>query len=122
VGAGLGLAMSDENESVCGLDEFGIPAPLLHAVGVGLKQRGVDVWGKCGLIKEWILLADAEAFYSWVQKSQITRVRVRSTGPQAKDTCRELCALLGSPNRNDGRKAKSLRRLFRWYRICGLSA
>ena len=49
--------MSDENESVCGLDEFGIPAPLLHAVGVGLKQRGVDVWGKCGLIKEWILLA-----------------------------------------------------------------
>jgi phosphocarrier protein len=92
--------MSQERESVRGLDEFGIPAPLFHAVGARLRQRGVEVWGRGGVTEEWILLANAETFYGWVRKSEIPRVCVRAAGPQESDVCRELCALLdvGDPS------------------------
>ncbi len=86
--------------SVRGLDEFGIPAPLLHEVGARLGHRGIEVWVKGGLLENWILLANAEAYYGWVRKSAVTRVRLRATGPQSRDICRELCALLdrGDPS------------------------
>jgi len=79
-----------------GLDNYGVPAPLLHAVGKGLKEQGLSVYLKSGKSKaDWTPVANSDAFFGWVNKPRMSEgFAIQVRGPGAQSFCDELATLL----------------------------